>query len=323
MNRNSLMETAGRGMHPIQRVTINKSNDSSMMQEMHFDGMNSEGRSGTERVQPFGFSSVPLPRDEQSGGDSGGGGGSGGGEGGSSDSDKGKAAEGIVVYPGGQRNHPVMIAMDDRRHRPIGLKPGENAQYDHNGQMTLVRSTGVYLLSLDDEQKSSGGSGGGSGGGGQQQQKERMVSLRHVNKKKQERGQQSASASGSGGQSGGQGKPQDYKHEGESVNTELRVIKNKIEFRTGDTVVADHTKDTSKWDFKGKEHTVSSTDKHTVQTKEVSINGDNSVGVQGKQVNINGSQGIAMSGPTTLNGQPVATTDMIASLSARLTALGG
>jgi hypothetical protein len=384
VNRNSLMEMAGRGMHVIQRFTLNQGNDSPMMQELHFDGMIAEGRKMVERFQAFGFSSVPLPREVKQalsalGGGGGGGGGagglsagtldagggdSGGGTGGSDtggDGDKGAAAEGICVYLGGQRNHPVCIAVDDRRHRPMGMKPGENAQYDHNGQMTLIRSTGAYVLSLDDEQQggSSGGSGGsgggskdgssgGSGGGGQQQQS-RMASLRHVVKEKQKRptGQGSSSGGSSSSSSGSSGgTPQDYKHEGQTINTEVRVIKNKIEFRTSDQdsgVVANHVKDSGQWNFMAKEHNVKSTEKHTVQTKQVSINGQNSVGVQSQQVtingststtignqkvSINGSQGVAVTGPTSVNGKPVATTDMfesrdqlIAELTSRISAL--
>src|SRR4029077_16923551 len=108
MNRNSLLETAGRTMHQIVRLTLNKGNDNPMMQEMSFDGMVKEGRKIVERMQNFGMSMVPMPRDED---DKGGGGG-----GDAMQNLKGKAAEGIAVFLGGQRNHPVVIGVDDRRH---------------------------------------------------------------------------------------------------------------------------------------------------------------------------------------------------------------
>jgi hypothetical protein len=69
------------------------------------------------------------------------------------------------------------------------------------------------------------------------------VSVRHVEKQKQKRGQSG------GGQGGGQ---QDFKHEGESVNTEMRVSKNRIEFRSGDTVVGYYDKSSATWCFIGK-----------------------------------------------------------------------
>jgi phage gp45-like len=278
MQRNSLLEMSGRVMHQAMRFTLNQGNDNPMMQELHLDGMNSEGRSAVERVQAFGFTSTPLPRDKQQGQDGEQGGGGDGGTGGDGEQNKGPAAEGICLFLGGQRNHPVFIAIDDRRHRPMGLKPGENAQYDHNGQMTLLRSTGTYVLSLDDEQQSSGSSGSArdaSGGGGGQQQT-RMASLRHVQKKKQQRpGQQGGGGGGggsgasagtlaaSGGSSSGQSQ-QDYKHEGEQVNHEVRVTKGKIEFYSGDTVVGYYDKQNSRWSFTGEVRLGSDSASHPV-----------------------------------------------------------
>src|SRR5580765_3628644 len=110
MNRNSLLEMSGRVMHMVQRFTLNQGNDNPMMQTLHVDGMNSEFRKGVERMQHFGFTSVPLPRDQQQQGQQGA-----GGTGGDGEANKGPAAEGIALFPGGQRNHPVIIAVDDRR----------------------------------------------------------------------------------------------------------------------------------------------------------------------------------------------------------------
>jgi phage gp45-like len=244
-------------MHQAVRFTLNQGNDNPMMQELSLDGMNSEGRGVVERVQAFGFTSTPLPRDKQQQGqqsqssDSGGNG----------EQPKGPAAEGICLFLGGQRNHPVCIAIDDRRHRPMGLKPGENAQYDHNGSMTLIRLTGTYILSLDDEQGSgNGGASARAADGSAQQNTERMVSLRHVNKPKQKRPGQSGGSSGGGASAGTQDasggasgqSQQDYKHEGDSVNHEVRVVKNRIEFRSGDTVVGYYDKPSKTWCFTGK-----------------------------------------------------------------------
>ena len=294
MHRNSLLETAGRTMHQMVRMTLNSANDGPMMQELSFDGMFSEGRKIVERIQQCGFTSMPLPRDAQKAGSN------------IVNDLKGAAAEGIAVFLGGQRNHPVVIAVDDRRHRPMGLKPGENAQYDDQGQMTLLRRDGVYLVSTDDD-----GSGSAPAAtmlaDGTSQKKSRCVSLRHVVKKAQKR---------PGGQSS-----DDYKHEGDTVNTEVRMTQGMMDFRTGDNSVGHHDKDAAKWSFGGKVHEVTSTDQHTVSSKQVSISGS-------QQVSISGSQGITINGPTTVNGSPVATSmmfdardQMIAALEARLAAL--
>ena len=276
MNRNSLTEISGRVMHMVQRFTLNMSNDNPMMQLLHLDGMNSEGRNSVERVQAFGFTSTPLPRDQQQQGQQGS-----GSTGGDGEQMKGPAAEGICLYVGGQRNHPVCIAIDDRRHRPMGLKPGENAQYDDLGQMTLLRRAGLFLLSLDGPDGSQQQSGGqGQSGGGQGQTVQRYVSVRHVQKQKQKRpqgnqsGQNSGSSSSGNGSSastrdasstqGQQGQQQDYKHEGDSVNNEMRVSAGRIEFRSGNTVVGYYDKQSSTWCFIGKVKLGSESAQHPV-----------------------------------------------------------
>jgi phage gp45-like len=251
MNRNSLLEMSGRAMHQFVRITLNKANIDTMLQELHVDGMNSEGRERVEQFQNFGFSASPLPRDEDEKKD-------GQQQQGGTEKPKGPAAEAILAFIGGQRNHPVCIALDDRRHRPLGLKPGENAQYDDQGQMTLLRRGGLFLLSLDTEEK---------GKDGKTEKKERMVSLRHVEKKKQERGKignqgGAAAKQDTGGlafqrltpeqQAAEDKKKEDFKHEGETVNTEVRCTKNRIEFRAGDKVVGYYDVKEDKWFFTSK-----------------------------------------------------------------------
>jgi phage gp45-like len=248
MNRNSLTEMSGRIMHLASRFTLNKSTDLPMMQELFLDSMNSDGRNKVpvERVQAFGFTSTPLPRDED---DKKQGGESGGGSGGDGEKNKGPSAEGICLYLGGQRNHPVCIAIDDRRHRPMGLKPGENAQYDDIGQMTLLRRTGMFILSLDSDEK---------GSDGKTKKVERMVSLRHVEKKKQERHKTQPKASLLRGESAEQWAAaqakakEEHKHEGETVNTEVRCTKGRIEFRSGDKVVGYYDVGKEEWHLSGK-----------------------------------------------------------------------
>jgi phage gp45-like len=338
MQRNSLVDVSGRSMLQAVRMKLGsgmKINDNPMMQELDFGGMISEGRKLVERIQGFGNTSVPLPPIAKkalaaagggaqgksgpqagtfaAGGGGGGGGGAGGGEAGGGQEE---APEGIAVFLGGQRNHPVVVGVDDRRHRPMGMKPGESAQYDDIGQMTLLRRNGTYLLSTDSEDQDG-------------KKEERMVSLRHVEKKKQERKPQvpqksrfqlqamsvrerKVYAQQLAQQAKDDQAKQDHKHEGDTVNTELRVTKKKIEFRNGDEVVADHEKSSNKWNFKGKEHHVTSSDKHTVTSQQVGINGST----------------VGINGAVSVNGSPVATTatlaphfHLVAALVARIEAL--
>ena len=262
MNRNSLLEMSGRVMHLAARFTLNKGDDAKMMQEIAADMMNFDSRKAIERVQSFGFTSSILPRDESDKKQ----GQQGGGVGGPGAPKLGPAAEGIMLFLGGQRNHPVVIGVDDRRHRPMGLKPGENSQYDDQGQMTLLRRTGLFLLSLDDN-----GDGSAPGAAmlkdaegratGKSEKKERMVSIRHVEKKKQDR--TPAKTKDEKGfplspqrlaeeEAADTKKKEDYKHEGETVNTEMRCTKNRIEFRAGDKVVGYYDVQQDTWFFTAK-----------------------------------------------------------------------
>jgi len=97
-------------------------------------------------------------------------------------------------------------------------------------------------MDLENQDQQGGGGGGGAGtqaaGGGQQ--KDDRISLAHVEKKKQDRkkgkkqqqagGQGGGSDGGQSGQSGQSGGQKDYLHEGDSVNTEVRLTKKRIQF---------------------------------------------------------------------------------------------
>ncbi len=127
----------------------------------------------------------------------------------------------------------------------MGLKPGENAQYDDQGQMTLLRRAGLFMLSLDSKDKDG-------------KTVERFISMRHVEKKKQDRGKVAQKGDGEGKtltakqQAAEDQKKQDYKHEGDTVNTEVRCTKNRIEFRAGDNVVGYYDVQKNEWQHKAK-----------------------------------------------------------------------
>jgi hypothetical protein len=209
-----------------------------------------------------------------------------------------------MLYVGGSRSHPVCVGVDDRRVRPYGLKEGEAALYcpDGSGQMVYHRlrgddKDGLYMLSLDDQgdQQGGGGGGGGSGGGaglladsgsggnggsgsggnggsgsgGQQQSKSRIISIRHVVKKRQPRkskklqqSQQQQAGGGNTGQpkrfeiapladsgigGGGGGGSSNYKHEGDTVNVEMRMTSKKIEYYDGEKKIGHYDKDKKQW----------------------------------------------------------------------------
>jgi len=54
-------------------------------------------------------------------------------------------AEAAYVAVGGVRAHGLVIATDDRRHRPVGLLPGESMHYDDQGQRIYISRAGIVI----------------------------------------------------------------------------------------------------------------------------------------------------------------------------------
>lgn len=144
MQRNSLQGASFRASYGATRATINEADDDKKMQELDLDGMHSDSRKRVERMQDYGTSSVPPPRDksQQQGSSGGAGGGLGTGAG-----KKGPAAEALVINMGGQKNHPVAVVVDDRRYRPKKLKAGETVNYDMHKQANYRAEDGLYNVS--------------------------------------------------------------------------------------------------------------------------------------------------------------------------------
>ncbi len=76
-----------------------------------------EERTGVERIQEYGFSSVPR-----------------------------EGAQAIVLFLGGECSHPVVIATDDRRYRPTGQAPGDSMMYTDKDREAGHR---IHLVSGD------------------------------------------------------------------------------------------------------------------------------------------------------------------------------
>lgn len=82
------------------RAVLSLISDATGMQIVQVKLLNGEVRDGIERVQNYGFTSVPLP-----------------------------GAEAIFLSLGGDRDHGIVITADDRRFRIKGLQGGEVAIY--------------------------------------------------------------------------------------------------------------------------------------------------------------------------------------------------
>jgi hypothetical protein len=264
----------------MSRATVREFDDEHLLQQVKYaDVYHSETPSDFERWQMVGLTSTPLKQDQEKsdqqqskqGQDTQGNPGDNPGDW-NHNQPKGKAAEAVMLYLGGSRSHPIAM-VDDRRVRPYNVPEGATALYaaSGTGQLFYHNDDGSHVIATNNPKydNSGGGDGGSSGGNGSavatvrdlsisaratgtsggQQQKERYASLRHVNKQPQDRKIQS----GGNGSSGGSGQQQ-YSHEGESVNTEVRCTSSRIEFRVGGNVVGYYDQQGSKWSLTGEIH---------------------------------------------------------------------
>ncbi|HEY4254590.1 MAG TPA: phage baseplate assembly protein V [Roseomonas sp.] len=106
-----------RVMLAIGRAVINAVNDGGGLQRLQVTLLEDEVRDDVERVQQYGLSAAPLP-----------------------------GADAVVVCIGGSRDHPIVIAVDDRRHRPV-LGAGEVALYSN-----LAGAAGGHQITLKADQ---------------------------------------------------------------------------------------------------------------------------------------------------------------------------
>lgn len=105
----------------VARAVVTLVDDSKRMQELQLQLLAGEVISGAERVQNYGFTSKPHPPS----GD--------------------QVAEAVVLFVGGGRDHPLVVAVDDRRHRPRNLEDGESALYDDQGTRVHLQRAQLLL----------------------------------------------------------------------------------------------------------------------------------------------------------------------------------
>lgn len=97
----------------LSRAGVQLVDDSKKMQIVQIGVLEGETREGCERFQQYGFTSVPLA-----------------------------GAEAVVLFPGGNRDHGLVVAVDDRRYRKTGLAAGEVALYHKDGASILLKADG-------------------------------------------------------------------------------------------------------------------------------------------------------------------------------------
>lgn len=102
----------------LARAVVQLVDDAKGIQSLQLAALADELIEGAERMQDYGFTSVPFP-----------------------------GAEAVVAFPGGLRSHGLVIAVGDRRYRLKGLLPGEVAIYDDLGQQVVLKRDGVRIVS--------------------------------------------------------------------------------------------------------------------------------------------------------------------------------
>jgi phage baseplate assembly protein V len=106
-----------RVMLMVSRAVVKLADDRKSLQQLQLALLPGELRDAVERFQEYGFTSVPLP-----------------------------GAQGILLCVSGNRDHPVAVAVDDRRYRKADLQLGEVAVYDHAGNFIHFRNDGVIHI---------------------------------------------------------------------------------------------------------------------------------------------------------------------------------
>jgi phage baseplate assembly protein V len=112
---------ATRVVNMIARATIPLIDDTTKMQLVQLAGLLGGPYPGAEHFQPYGFSSVPLPPNADG------------------------AAEAIAFFPNGDREHPVVLTIADRRYAPTGRDPGDVTMHHFTGAKITMTQDGDII----------------------------------------------------------------------------------------------------------------------------------------------------------------------------------
>lgn len=118
-----------RVMMTVGRAVVRAINDDLGRQVVQIEVLRGEVRDAVERMQNYGFTSVPLA-----------------------------GADAAVVFVAGNREQGIVVAIDDRRYRLTGLEAGEVAIYDDQGQKVHITRTGILIETDLDLTATVGGS---------------------------------------------------------------------------------------------------------------------------------------------------------------------
>ena len=100
----------------IGRAVVKSINAASKCQTVDVELLAGQGKVGIEHLEPYGFTSRAK-----------------------------SGAEAVVLFPDGDRSHAVVVSISDRRYRIKGLKTGEVAFYDDQGQTVTLTRNGIVV----------------------------------------------------------------------------------------------------------------------------------------------------------------------------------
>lgn len=98
----------------IARAVVQNVSNGTKMQLLQLGVLDGEDIDDCENFQGYGFCSVPLP-----------------------------GAEAVVIFPNGDRGHPLVVGIEDRRHRPTEWEPGETGTYNNAGAVMHHKADGT------------------------------------------------------------------------------------------------------------------------------------------------------------------------------------
>ncbi|ABE45634.1 phage baseplate assembly protein V [Polaromonas sp. JS666] len=105
-----------RVMLMVGRAVLELVNDNTKVQAAQVSLLEGEVRDQVERFQNYGFTSVPEA-----------------------------GAEGVALSVQGNRDHIILVAVDDRRYRKLGLLPGEVAVYTKWGDYIHIKQGEIEI----------------------------------------------------------------------------------------------------------------------------------------------------------------------------------
>lgn len=111
-----LRPIAARVANGVSRAVVQLVDDATKLQLLQVGALAGETLDEAEHHQPYGFSSVPLA-----------------------------GAEAVVVFPNGDRSHPLVVTVSDRRYRPTAGEPGEVTVHNHNGASVRLTADGDII----------------------------------------------------------------------------------------------------------------------------------------------------------------------------------